>query len=268
MSAVDKWTVARVLDEIAQYTSLSDPQRFRSRAFERAARAIEKPRGRHRAARRVRRPGQDSRNRQSGRVDREGAGRHRRVALPRRPAQAVPARHLRPAPRPRPRHHEDRFPVRETRHRLTRRAGSRGARWAAGEVEGLRPEDDDEDPRGNREGAAARVAIPPAHRSRSRGAHARAAGEDRRDRGRGGRRQCPPASRGEPQRQHRDRCERPPVRGRRPEETRRSARGNRRTHLQRIASERGGQSCSISPIPTTSVRPWSKRQAARNSSTL
>src|SRR5215212_2101667 len=41
MAAVDKWTVARVLDEIAQYVALSDPNRFKSRAFERAARAVE-----------------------------------------------------------------------------------------------------------------------------------------------------------------------------------------------------------------------------------
>lgn len=41
MTAVDKWTVARVLDEIAQYVALGDPNRFRSRAFERAARAVE-----------------------------------------------------------------------------------------------------------------------------------------------------------------------------------------------------------------------------------
>ena len=38
---MDKWNVARVLDEIAQYVALSDPNRFKSRAFERAARAVE-----------------------------------------------------------------------------------------------------------------------------------------------------------------------------------------------------------------------------------
>ena len=41
MAGVDKWAVARVLDEIAQYVALKDPNRFRSRAFERAARAVE-----------------------------------------------------------------------------------------------------------------------------------------------------------------------------------------------------------------------------------
>ena len=41
MAGADKWTVARVLDEIAQYVALSDPNRFKSRAFERAARAVE-----------------------------------------------------------------------------------------------------------------------------------------------------------------------------------------------------------------------------------
>lgn len=41
MARADKWTVARVLDEIGQYIELSDPNRFKSRAFERAARAVE-----------------------------------------------------------------------------------------------------------------------------------------------------------------------------------------------------------------------------------
>lgn len=41
MAPADKWTVARVLDEIASYVALSDPNRFKSRAFERAARAVE-----------------------------------------------------------------------------------------------------------------------------------------------------------------------------------------------------------------------------------
>jgi len=41
MALADKWTIARVLDEIAQYIELSDPNRFKSRAFERAARAVE-----------------------------------------------------------------------------------------------------------------------------------------------------------------------------------------------------------------------------------
>src|SRR5215208_4038311 len=41
MAAADKWMVARALDEIAQYVALSDPNRFKSRAFERAARAVE-----------------------------------------------------------------------------------------------------------------------------------------------------------------------------------------------------------------------------------
>lgn len=39
---MDKWNVARSLDEIARYLELSDPNPFRARAFERAARAIEK----------------------------------------------------------------------------------------------------------------------------------------------------------------------------------------------------------------------------------
>ena len=41
MASVDKWTIARALDEIAQYLELSDPNPFRSRAYERAARAVE-----------------------------------------------------------------------------------------------------------------------------------------------------------------------------------------------------------------------------------
>src|SRR3712207_4706946 len=41
MAAADKWTVARTLDEIGQYIALNDPNRFKSRAFERAARAVE-----------------------------------------------------------------------------------------------------------------------------------------------------------------------------------------------------------------------------------
>ena len=39
---MDKWIVARTLDEIAQYIELSDPNPFRVRAFEKAARAVEK----------------------------------------------------------------------------------------------------------------------------------------------------------------------------------------------------------------------------------
>jgi DNA polymerase (family 10) len=38
---MDKWTVARMLDEIARYIELSDANKFKARAFERAARAIE-----------------------------------------------------------------------------------------------------------------------------------------------------------------------------------------------------------------------------------
>jgi hypothetical protein len=41
MAAADKWTVARTLDEIGQYIALNDPKQFKSRAFERAARAVE-----------------------------------------------------------------------------------------------------------------------------------------------------------------------------------------------------------------------------------
>jgi DNA polymerase (family 10) len=37
----DKWTVARTLDEISRYIQLSDPNPFKARAFERAARAVE-----------------------------------------------------------------------------------------------------------------------------------------------------------------------------------------------------------------------------------
>src|SRR5919204_1726529 len=37
---MDKWEVARTLDEIAKYVELSEPNRFKSLAFERAARAI------------------------------------------------------------------------------------------------------------------------------------------------------------------------------------------------------------------------------------
>src|SRR5204863_8472817 len=40
-SRMDKWTVARTLDEIASYLELSEPNPFRVRAFERAARKIE-----------------------------------------------------------------------------------------------------------------------------------------------------------------------------------------------------------------------------------
>ncbi len=39
---MDKFTVARTLDEISRYLELSDPKPFRSRAFEKAARAVEK----------------------------------------------------------------------------------------------------------------------------------------------------------------------------------------------------------------------------------
>ncbi len=42
MARANKWTVARTLDEIAQYIELSDPNPFRAQAFERAARAVEK----------------------------------------------------------------------------------------------------------------------------------------------------------------------------------------------------------------------------------
>ncbi len=38
---MDKFTVAKTLDEIARYIELSDPKPFRARAFEKAARAIE-----------------------------------------------------------------------------------------------------------------------------------------------------------------------------------------------------------------------------------
>src|SRR5688500_16306865 len=38
---IDKWAVARTLDEIARYIELGDPNRFKARAFERAARGIE-----------------------------------------------------------------------------------------------------------------------------------------------------------------------------------------------------------------------------------
>jgi DNA polymerase (family 10) len=38
---MDKWTVARTLDEISHYIELSDPNKFKARAFERAARAVE-----------------------------------------------------------------------------------------------------------------------------------------------------------------------------------------------------------------------------------
>jgi DNA polymerase (family 10) len=38
---MDKFTVARLLDEISRYLELSDPKPFRARAFERAARSIE-----------------------------------------------------------------------------------------------------------------------------------------------------------------------------------------------------------------------------------
>ena len=39
---MDKFTVARTLDDIARYIELSDPKPFRARAFEKAARAVEK----------------------------------------------------------------------------------------------------------------------------------------------------------------------------------------------------------------------------------
>jgi DNA polymerase (family 10) len=38
---MDKWQVSRALDEIARYIELSDPNRFKAQAFERAARHIE-----------------------------------------------------------------------------------------------------------------------------------------------------------------------------------------------------------------------------------
>src|SRR5437868_15422882 len=37
---MDKWEVARTLDEIANYVELSEPNRFKALAFEKAARAI------------------------------------------------------------------------------------------------------------------------------------------------------------------------------------------------------------------------------------
>src|SRR5213594_379000 len=37
---MDKWEVARALDEIAKYLELSEPNRFKALAFERAARAL------------------------------------------------------------------------------------------------------------------------------------------------------------------------------------------------------------------------------------
>lgn len=39
--SMDKFTVARMLDEISRYIELTDPQPFRARAFEKAARAVE-----------------------------------------------------------------------------------------------------------------------------------------------------------------------------------------------------------------------------------
>jgi DNA polymerase (family 10) len=39
--AMDKFTVARLLDEISRYIELSDPNPFKARAFEKAARAVE-----------------------------------------------------------------------------------------------------------------------------------------------------------------------------------------------------------------------------------
>src|SRR5687768_12834890 len=41
MAEVDKWTVARALDEISRYVELGDSNPFRARAFQRAARAVE-----------------------------------------------------------------------------------------------------------------------------------------------------------------------------------------------------------------------------------
>jgi len=38
---MDKFTIARALDEISRYIELTDPQPFRARAFEKAARAVE-----------------------------------------------------------------------------------------------------------------------------------------------------------------------------------------------------------------------------------
>ena len=38
---MDKFTIARMLDEISRYIELTDPQPFRARAFEKAARAVE-----------------------------------------------------------------------------------------------------------------------------------------------------------------------------------------------------------------------------------
>ena len=42
---MDKFTVAKTLDEISRYIELSDPNPFRARAFEKAARAVEKIEG-------------------------------------------------------------------------------------------------------------------------------------------------------------------------------------------------------------------------------
>src|SRR5687767_6683109 len=42
IAPMDKFTVAKTLDEISRYVELSDPNPFRARAFEKAARAVEK----------------------------------------------------------------------------------------------------------------------------------------------------------------------------------------------------------------------------------
>ena len=73
------------------------------------------------------------------------------------------------------------------------------------ETEGVRSEDADEDPGRDREGAAARVEVSAADRTRSRGTHARAARENQSDRGCRSHGQRPPPARNHSQRQHRDR---------------------------------------------------------------
>jgi DNA polymerase/3'-5' exonuclease PolX len=40
MIAMDKWEIARALDEISNYVELSETNRFKATAYERAAKAV------------------------------------------------------------------------------------------------------------------------------------------------------------------------------------------------------------------------------------
>ncbi len=117
---MDKWTVARALKEIASYIELSEPNPFKARAFERAARRIES------LDRSV-----DDLVATGDLYSTPGIGRSigpivadlvtkGHSAYLDEPPIAVPARHLRAASRSRSGAEEDRSPLFGARHRQPR----------------------------------------------------------------------------------------------------------------------------------------------------